>query len=41
VIEKGYVPVISPIGIGENGESYNINADEVAGKIAISVNAKN
>ena len=40
VIEKGYVPVISPIGIGETGESYNINADEVAGKIAISLNAK-
>lgn len=40
VIEKGYVPVISPIGIGKDGESYNINSDEVAGAIATSLKAK-
>lgn len=40
VIEKGYVPIISPIGIGKNGESYNINSDEVAGAIATSLKAK-
>lgn len=40
VVEKGYIPVISPVGIGENGESYNINADDVACKLAIALNAK-
>ncbi len=29
-----FIPVISPIGFGENNESYNINADLVAGKLA-------
>jgi acetylglutamate kinase len=29
-----FIPVIAPIGFGENGETYNINADVVAGKIA-------
>ena len=31
---SGFVPVIAPIGSGEQGETYNINADVVAGKIA-------
>ncbi len=31
---SGFIPVIAPIGSGENGETYNINADVVAGKIA-------
>lgn len=30
----GFIPVVAPIGVGENGESYNINADLVAGKLA-------
>lgn len=29
-----FIPVIAPIGVGENGEAYNINADVVAGKLA-------
>ncbi|WP_298600665.1 acetylglutamate kinase [Zoogloea sp.] len=29
-----FIPVIAPIGVGEGGESYNINADVVAGKLA-------
>jgi acetylglutamate kinase len=29
-----FIPVIAPIGVGEKGESYNINADLVAGKLA-------
>jgi acetylglutamate kinase len=29
-----FIPVIAPIGVGENGCSYNINADLVAGKMA-------
>lgn len=32
--DKRFIPVISPIGCGENNESYNINADVVAGKVA-------
>ncbi|MBL8335417.1 MAG: acetylglutamate kinase [Rhodoferax sp.] len=32
--EDAFIPVISPIGFGENNESYNINADVVAGKLA-------
>lgn len=34
------IPVIAPIGVGENGESYNINADTVAGALAQAVNAE-
>ena len=30
----GFIPVIAPIGVGEQGEAYNINADIVAGKLA-------
>ena len=34
-LEAGaFIPVIAPIGVGEQGETYNINADVVAGKIA-------
>ncbi len=29
-----FIPVVAPIGVGEDGETYNINADVVAGKIA-------
>jgi acetylglutamate kinase len=31
---KNFIPVIAPVGVGTDGESYNINADLVAGKIA-------
>lgn len=30
----GFIPVIAPIGVGQDGSSYNINADLVAGKVA-------
>jgi acetylglutamate kinase len=33
------IPVIAPVGAGENGESYNINADTVAGTVAAAVKA--
>ncbi len=36
---KGFIPVISPIGIGKNDESYNINADTAAGRIAAALKA--
>lgn len=35
-----YIPVIAPIGIGKDGQSYNINADTVAGHIAIALKAE-
>ena len=34
LLASGFVPVIAPIGSGDEGETYNINADLVAGKIA-------
>jgi acetylglutamate kinase len=40
-LEKGgFIPVIAPVGVGRNGESYNINADLVAGKVAAALNAE-
>lgn len=35
-----FIPVIAPIGVGADGESYNINADLVAGKIAGALKAE-
>ncbi len=40
LIHGDFIPVIAPIGLGENGESYNINADLVAGKIAEELGAE-
>lgn len=34
LVAGNFIPVIAPIGVGEEGESYNINADLVAGKVA-------
>jgi acetylglutamate kinase len=31
---NGFIPVVAPIGVGDDGESFNINADLVAGKVA-------
>lgn len=40
-LEKGgFIPVIAPIGVGPGGESYNINADLVAGRVAAAVKAE-
>ncbi|MBN1930018.1 MAG: acetylglutamate kinase [Desulfobacterales bacterium] len=36
---KGFIPIIAPVGIGSSGETYNINADLVASKIAIALSA--
>jgi acetylglutamate kinase len=38
--EHGYVPVIAPVGVGRDGETYNINADIVAGEIAAALGAE-
>lgn len=37
---KDFIPVIAPVGVGEDGCSYNINADLVAGAIASNLNAE-
>jgi acetylglutamate kinase len=34
LLAGGFIPVIAPIGVGEDGHSYNINADLVAGRVA-------
>ncbi|WP_297526900.1 acetylglutamate kinase [Thiohalobacter sp.] len=34
LVSGNFIPVIAPIGVGEDGRSYNINADLVAGKVA-------
>ncbi len=39
-LQSGFIPVIAPIGVGEEGETYNINADVVAGKIAETLQAE-
>lgn len=40
LVRGDFIPVIAPIGVGENGESYNINADLVAGKLAEVLDAE-
>ncbi|WP_112182351.1 MULTISPECIES: acetylglutamate kinase [Paraliobacillus] len=40
VIAQGYIPVVSPIAIGEAGQRYNINADTAAAAIAQALKAK-
>ena len=40
LLNQGYVPVIAPIGMGAEGESYNINADYVAAEIAGALHAE-
>ncbi|ODS42629.1 MAG: acetylglutamate kinase [Candidatus Altiarchaeales archaeon IMC4] len=39
LIEKNYIPVVSPIGLGADGEAYNINADVAAGALAAELGA--
>ena len=38
--EGDFIPVIAPIGTGEDGKTYNINADTVAGKLAVTLGAE-
>ena len=37
---KNFIPVVAPIGVGKEGEAYNINADIVAGKLAVTLAAE-
>lgn len=40
LVQSEFIPVIAPVGVGEGGESYNINADIVAGAIAQALGAE-
>lgn len=39
LVDKGYIPVISPVGIAEDGTSLNINADTATGKLTVALKA--
>lgn len=40
LIQGDFIPVIAPVGVGEDGASYNVNADLVAGKVAEALGAE-
>ena len=40
LMKENFIPVIAPVGVGEGGETYNINADLVAGKVASALKAE-
>ena len=40
LVQGDFIPVIAPIGVGGDGQSYNINADLVAGKLAMTLQAE-
>lgn len=40
LVNGGFIPVIAPTGVGEGGETYNINADVVAGEVAAAMGAE-
>ena len=40
LLDAGYIPVIAPTGVGEAGETYNINADSVAGEVPGALKAE-
>jgi acetylglutamate kinase len=37
---EGFIPVIAPVGVGADGATYNINADTVAGRLAVTLHAE-
>ena len=39
LFNSGFIPVIAPLGAGENGETFNVNGDTAAGAIAAGLNA--
>ena len=40
LVNNDFIPVIAPVGVGDDGQSYNINADLVAGKVAEALHAE-
>lgn len=39
VISEGYVPVVAPVAVGQDGQGYNVNADYAAGRLAAALGA--
>jgi acetylglutamate kinase len=39
VISEGYIPVVAPVAVGQDGLSYNVNADYAAGRLAAALGA--
>lgn len=39
VISEGYIPVVAPVAVGQDGQGYNINADYAAGRLAAALGA--
>jgi acetylglutamate kinase len=39
VISEGYIPVVAPVAVGQDGQSYNVNADYAAGRLAAALGA--
>ena len=40
LVDQAFIPIVAPIGVGDDGHSYNINADLVAGKVAEVLHAE-
>jgi acetylglutamate kinase len=40
LIGAGFLPVIAPVGVGDGGQTYNLNADHVAGAVAAALDAE-
>ena len=40
IVEKNMIPIVSPLGLGENNQAYNINGDTAAGAIAKSLKSR-
>lgn len=40
LMREKFIPIIAPVGVGEQGEAYNINADTVAAEVAIALKAE-
>jgi acetylglutamate kinase len=40
LVDNGFIPVLSSVGVGQDGTSYNINADHLAGKLAARLEAR-
>lgn len=39
IISEGYIPVVAPVAVGQDGQSYNVNADYAAGRLAAALGA--
>ncbi len=40
LISESYIPVVAPVAVGPDGESYNLNADHAAGELAVALKAE-